>query len=180
MGRQLARPLKDRWWGSSGHTVHSEESFARIRPLLQLRSKHCSSGRLLSGPQNWTNTPTEGRRASFTRSFNHLLFHRPQCLCRIYIYYQAAAAAALSHRVPWIFEFSSVQLTSAIKHAVYRNTSWKSVPKISPLIGFIQSVSTIRWRTWNMHHSFTLKAFLCVTITKNYKTNKNETFVWQN
>ena len=31
-----------------------------------------------------------------------------------------------------------------------------------------------------MHHSFTLSAFLCVTITKNYKTNKNETFVWQN
>ena len=125
----------DRWWGSSGHTHRAQESFARIRPddCCSNSSKQQLGQATKRSPELYehTRTKTEGRRASFTRSFNHLLFHRPHYYYVSYTY-QADEAASASHiqNILVSHGFSSFQLRRSthctIKLLVYQS----SVPNV--------------------------------------------------
>ena len=71
------------------HTA-SQESFARIRPddcSSSNSSKQQLGQATKRSPELYEHTSTtEGRRASFTRSFNHLLFHRPHYYVSSYVH----------------------------------------------------------------------------------------------
>ena len=125
----------DRWWGSSGHTHRAQESFARIRPddCCSNSSKQQLGQATKRSPELYehTRTKTEGRRASFTRSFNHLLFHRPHYYYVSYTY-QADEAASASHiqNILVSHGFSSFQLRRSTHCTVTLLLYQRSVPNV--------------------------------------------------